>query len=76
MGRVFVCTFDSLEVDPNRDCPTAHLHEPWPTGYIAAGVKADRLLETQDQHNCDGCGRPLIWTLKEKPCPTSISADQ
>jgi hypothetical protein len=65
--RGFLCTSDSPEVDPNPDCPNADRHEPWPTGYIASSEKADRMLETHDQHDCPGCGRLLIWTPKETP---------
>jgi hypothetical protein len=53
-----------LEVD-NPDCPNVANHEPWPAGYIQSSDYADKMMETHDQSECPGCGRLLIWTLKE-----------
>lgn len=64
-GVTYVCTMDGPLVIPNPDCPNAAEHAPQPRGYTAWWAWADRMAETHDQRECEGCGRWLIVVPKE-----------
>lgn len=66
-GRVFICTDEPGPLTiQHPECPNAAAHEPFPSGYLAASVYAEKLMETHTQEApCPGCGFWHIWTPRE-----------
>ncbi len=42
-------------------CPNAANHTPHPSGYVAHGEWAERMLKTHKQERCPGCG---LWATR------------
>ncbi len=61
----FLCTPDGPLVVPDPDCSNAANHTAHPTGYIAASMWADEMMDagwTQDAPCPGECGKWNVWT--------------